>query len=96
MRVYKLLGQQYCSADPTSEWVTYRTGTDSIPGGYVAYTPAEGKVPNCYGMTAKDAVALLQSMGYKAKVVGYGKVYSQVPKGTTVAKRGSAVTLTLK
>ena len=96
MRVYKLLGQQYCSADPTSEWVTYRTGTDSIPGGYVAYTPAEGKVPNCYGMTAKDAVALLQSMGYKAKVVGYGKVYSQVPKGTTVAKRGSVVTLTLK
>ena len=96
MRVYKLLGQQYCSADPTSEWVTYRTGTDSIPGGYVAYTPTEGKVPNCYGMTAKDAVALLQSMGYKAKVVGYGKVYSQVPKGTTVAKRGSVVTLTLK
>ncbi len=96
MRVYKLLGQRYCSSDPSSKWVCYRAANDSIPGSYVAYKPTEGKVPNCYGMTAKDAVALLQSMGYRAKVTGYGKVASQMPRGGTAAKRGSKVEIILK
>lgn len=96
VRVYKLLKQHYRSADPQSEWVSYKAATDSLPGGYVAYQPTEGKVPNCYGMSAKDAVALLQSMGYRVKVKGYGKVFSQLPKGSTVAKRGTVVTLNLK
>lgn len=96
MRVYKLLKQRYSSADPTSEWVSYRAADDSVAGGYVAYKPAEGKVPNCYGMSAKDAVALLQEQGYRARVKGYGKVVSQQPKGGTVEKRGKVVEVRLK
>ena len=93
---YALLGQQYRSSDPTSRWVYYRSATDSVPGSYVPYEPAEGKVPNCYGMSAKDAVALLRSMGYRARVAGYGKVVSQQPKSGTPAKAGVTVVLNLK
>ena len=96
MRVYKLLKQQYSSADPSSKWVSYRSASDSIPGSYVAYKPIRGKVPNCYGMTAKDAVALLREQGYRAKVVGYGKVASQMPKAGTLSKSGTVVTVTMK
>lgn len=95
-RVYKLLGQPYSTADPDSKWVYYRAAADSIPGGYKAYRPAEGKVPNCYGMSAKDAVNLLQSMGYRVRVNGYGKVNSQLPAAGTVAKKRSMVTLNMK
>lgn len=95
-RAYKLLGQAYSTADPDSKWVYYRAASDSIPGGYKAFRPDKGKVPNCYGMSAKDAVNLLQSMGYRVRVSGYGKVVSQLPKYGTVAKRGTTVMVTLK
>lgn len=95
-RVYKLIGQTYRTSDPSSEWVYYRTATDSVPGSYVPYSPAEGKVPNCYGMSAKDAVALLKEQGFKARVAGYGKVTSQLPKAGTVARQGTTVKVTLK
>ena len=84
--MYKLLGQPYSTADPDSKWVYYRAAADSIPGGYKAYRPAEGK----------DAVNLLQSMGYRVRVNGYGKVTSQLPAAGTAAKKRSMVTLNMK
>ncbi len=96
MRAYQLLGQTYRSAAPGSKWVNYREGNDTLAGSYVAYTPTAGRVPNCYGMSAKDAVALLREMGYRAKVVGYGKVVSQQPKAGTTMKRGTKVVLELR
>ena len=47
-------------------------------------------------MTAKDAVELLQSMGYRTRVGGYGKVVSQQPRAGSAAKQGATVVLTLK
>jgi cell division protein FtsI (penicillin-binding protein 3) len=47
-------------------------------------------------MSAKDAIALLHSMGFKARVSGYGKVASQQPKGGSAAKSGATVVLNLK
>ena len=47
-------------------------------------------------MTAKDAVELLHSVGYRVSVNGYGKVFSQLPKGGATAKKGSRVVLNLK
>ena len=95
-RAYSLLRQQYHSSDPDSRWVFYRAETDSVPGSYVPYKPMAGKVPNCYGMSAKDAVALLREQGYRARVVSYGKVASQQPKGGTAAKRGTMVVVNMK
>jgi cell division protein FtsI (penicillin-binding protein 3) len=47
-------------------------------------------------MTAKDAVGLLESMGYRARVNGYGKVVAQQPQHGSVVKKGSIVVLTMK
>lgn len=94
--VYGLIGQQYVTTDAGSEWVYYRAGDDTTAASYVPYAPANGKVPNCYGMSAKDAVRLLREMGYRARINGYGKVVSQLPKGGSAAKRGSIVVVNLK
>jgi cell division protein FtsI (penicillin-binding protein 3) len=45
------------------------------------------KVPNVYGMTAKDAIYLLESRGLIVKMKGYGRVVSQsILKGTDITK----------
>lgn len=95
-RLYKLLRQPFPSADTACRWVVFQEGTDSTEGRYSPYIPVEGLVPNCHGMTAKDAVELLDEMGYKAKVSGYGKVAQQQPKAGSSAKRGTTVVLTMK
>ena len=95
-RLYKTLRQPFPSSDSVSRWVVYRGGTDSTVGQYVPYLPVEGQVPDCHGMTAKDAVELLQSMGYRTRVGGYGKVVSQQPRAGSAAKQGATVVLTLK
>ena len=94
-RLYKTLRQPFPSSDSVSRWVVYREETDSTVGQYVPYVPAEGQVPNCQGMTAKDAVELLQTMGYKARVSGYGKVVGQQPRAGSAAKVGATVVLTM-
>ena len=94
--LYKLLRQPFPSADTACRWVTYRAGNDSVAGRYVPYIPAEGVVPNCQGMTAKDAVELLNTMGYRARVDGYGKVAAQQPAAGSKAKEGTKVVLTMR
>lgn len=43
-------------------------------------------VPNVIGMSAKDAVFLIQKTGMRVKLQGYGTVYSQsIPAGTKVS-----------
>lgn len=52
-------------------------------------------VPNVVGMTAKDAVFLIERAGMKVKLNGYGAVVSQsIPAGTKVSEK--TVVLTLK
>ena len=53
-------------------------------------------VPNLSGMTARDAVYLVESLGMTAHVFGYGKVVRQsMPSGTPVF-RGGVIELTLE
>ncbi|MBT5438324.1 MAG: transpeptidase family protein [Flavobacteriales bacterium] len=53
-------------------------------------------MPNVKGMTAKDAVFLLESLGYVVKIKGFGQVvYQSVKEGEDVEK-GRLVQLTLK
>jgi cell division protein FtsI (penicillin-binding protein 3) len=54
------------------------------------------KVPNVRGMTAKDAVYLLEDMGMVVEISGYGKViYQSIAEGTDLEK-GRLIKLTLK
>ena len=95
-RLYKILKQPFLSADSAARWVVFKEATDSTTAQYYPYEPAHGRIPNCYGMTAKDAVEMLNEMGYRAVVSGYGKVLSQQPKAGTNAPKGTRVELTLR
>lgn len=95
-RAYELLRQPYTTDSPDSRWVVYRTATDTLPGAFVGYDPASGKVPNCYGMSAKSAVALLKEQGYRVRVEGYGKVVRQQPQAGTLCKAGTTVVVQLR
>jgi len=96
MELYRRLEMPYLSADSSSRWVRFRPATDTSNALYVGYAPADGRVPNCAGMTAKDAVAILHEAGYKVRVNGYGKVRQQSPSAGTSIKRGSTVVVTLR
>tara|TARA_B100001109_G_scaffold249177_1_gene240809 strand:- start:419 stop:1021 length:603 start_codon:yes stop_codon:yes gene_type:complete len=53
-------------------------------------------VPNVQGMTAKDAIYLLEDMGMVVQISGYGKViYQSIAEGTALEK-GRLIKLTLK
>ncbi len=56
----------------------------------------KGKVPNVKGMTATDAVFLLESYGLSVKLKGYGKVLSQSLLPGTEIHKGQLVNLELK
>jgi len=70
----------------------------SIQDYAIAISPllhASGKTPDVLGMSAKDAVFLLESKGYKVSIYGKGKVVSQSVKvGSTILK-GSTIKLQL-
>lgn len=91
--IHKILGLPY-SVDSIqrSRLVTY-SGERSC---YVDYVPPAGVVPNCYGMTVRDAIALLRQAGLKVKFTGHGKVAGQTPKAGTRIEKGATVTLELK
>ena len=56
----------------------------------------EMKVPNVLGMTAKDAVYILEDMGMVVEISGYGKViYQSISEGADLEK-GRLIKLTLK
>lgn len=77
-------------------WVTYFDGDDSTEAGYRQLVATEGLVPDCTGMTVKDAIELLHSQGLKAKFSGYGKVTSQNPRPNAKCNKGNTVFLTLR
>ena len=93
---YRRLKVPFVSDDSTTSWVRYLAGDDSVPSRYCGYEPKEGQVPNCSGMTAKDAVAILHSLGYRVSVSGYGKVVSQSPKAGQELHRNGMVELVLR
>ena len=92
--VHRLLGMPFAVVDSTepTPWTFY----DNDAGGYVNYRVPAGVVPDCSGMTIRDAMHLLHSAGLKALFRGQGKVVSQSPKPRTPVKKGATVTLELK
>jgi len=53
-------------------------------------------VPNLHGMTAKDAVYLIESQGMVARVKGYGTVVKQSLPAGSPSFAGGIVTITLE
>lgn len=84
-----------------------RTGPTEAEGTWVRATEKEGKlefakanilpgkVPNVYGMSAKDAMVLLESLGMKVQLRGHGKVKSQSIEAGEAVSGHSAIVLQL-
>lgn len=91
-RIYKLLGIPFM-ADSTAcgEWVRY----DINRNRYTGYEQPTGVVPDCQGMTIRDALSMLRGMGLEVRYKGQGKVVSQTPKARTPYKKGTTVYLEL-
>ena len=52
----------------------------------------ETKIPNVVGMSAKDALYILENLGVTVKINGYGKVATQSePPGAIIYKNQSIV-----
>lgn len=96
-KIYDVLRLSYLSSDSTARWADFVPATDSTaaPARYVAYRTRQGVVPDCTGMTVKDAIHLLRSCGYGVRFKGVGKVVRQHPQGGTKAASGST-TVVLK
>lgn len=68
-------------------------------GGRVAlnqFTLVKGIIPNVAGMTAKDAVYLLESMGLVVRITGYGSVIKQSINAGKPVFKGGLIQLQLK
>lgn len=90
---HQLLGMPFYVNDSTAStgWILF----DRDAQGYKNYTPPTDVVPDCSGMTIRDAISLLRGMGLEVKFSGRGRVVSQSPKARTPIKRGATVTLKL-
>lgn len=97
-QAYGLIGQEFVSMDPISEWVIYNHNEDTTGSyeGYIKYDLPEGVVPDCKGMTAKEALALLKAVGLKGKISGCGRVANQKPAARTKVQPGNVVYLRLE
>ena len=93
-RVHALLGLPFSVGDSTAltEWTVY----DAEGERYRNYQLPTGVVPDCRGMTVRDAMRLCHRLGYKVRFSGMGKVVSQKPSARTAAKRGTVVELRIK
>ena len=77
-----------------NKWVSVEQTADNV---FVnAVEMEENKVPDVKGMNVTDAVYVLESMGWKVKFEGYGKVKSQSVKAGTELRKGSVINLVLK
>lgn len=54
-----------------------------------------GEVPDVFGMTARDAIFLLEKLGFKVKIEGKGLVTSQLPEPGTIQVETKEITLHL-
>lgn len=98
-RAYRKMGLDYSYISKVGRWSYYHSADDSISvrAGYEPYKVPAGQIPNCYGMTVRDALFLCRSVGVDVTFEGYGKVYAQEPKARTpLAKTEKKVHLKLK
>ena len=98
--VFKEIAQKiYTSTPVENEIVDEDVNPEVIKDEYAVYdkliTGDAKKVPNVNGMTAMDAISLLENFGLKVKVLGVGKVKKQSIKKGALIKKGATIILNL-
>jgi cell division protein FtsI (penicillin-binding protein 3) len=79
--------------NPETEWVVCLSAQDTINFGRRIIRPET--VPNLIGMTAKDALFILENLGLNCKIRGKGFVIKQSIKAGTKITKNDLVSLTL-
>lgn len=96
--VLKALKVKVNISDDRAEWVTANTN-DSISVQLQTRTTEEklkhGLVPDLTGMTAEDALYLLENNGMRVKIIGNGSVISQSIVAGTAFTKGTQIILQL-
>ena len=96
-RAYKRMGLRFENITKVGRWSYYRDADSTTAASYEPYKIPTGQIPNCYGMTIRDALHLCRTVGIDVTFEGYGKVYAQEPKARTpLAKTNNKVHLMLK
>lgn len=92
--IHQVLNIPMCVNDSTlpQHWSVYNNDSSR----YVSYQLPQGLIPDCSGMTIRDALKMLRSMGMQVRFSGKGKVVSQSPKARTSFVKGTTVYLELK
>lgn len=94
LKSFKLLGIDYVMTSPSGEWLVTTKNNTRVD--LAKRTIRKNAVPNVMGLSAKDAVYLIESIGLTAHIRGYGKVVNQsIPAGRPVF-RGGIIELTLE
>lgn len=93
--IQKILKEMNASAkiDVGSQFVIGIPSADSVH--FASRRIIEDRIPKLIGMTAKDAVYLLEDMGMKVKIIGSGYVRTQSIIAGTPATKGRTITLNL-
>ncbi len=93
LSAYKALKVPFNSTT-NEKWVSTQTGQTGIQ--IKPRSTEKDKVPDVRGMTARDAVYLIENTGMSARLEGFGTVIKQSIKPGTSAQNGVTVVLTLK
>ncbi|MCZ2356265.1 MAG: transpeptidase family protein [Bacteroidia bacterium] len=78
---------------PKTEFVVAKRDKESVH--FRPYSPSSRVLPNVHGMSAKDALSLLENFGCKVRLNGTGKVTNQYPQAGSPMKKGTTVWLQL-
>lgn len=92
-KVYRLLGIPYEQSEE-SDWVFTRAREPKVV--MEKRFAGTNTIPNVVGMTAKDAVYLIERSGMKAVIDGYGTVKTQSLRAGDPAVRGRQMKIVLK
>ena len=83
--IYTSLSYQTSTSNPEALWASGKMREDNV--GLYIRNYKEGVLPSLTGLTARDVVYFLESIGYHVSIEGAGKVISQsIPAGTRVQK----------
>jgi cell division protein FtsI (penicillin-binding protein 3) len=92
-KIYAALGIKTAKHSYAEQW-----SYTEAENGKVVFKPktfAKSTVPNVKGMTAEDALYLLENMGFATQVRGRGVVYRQSLKPGMPFKKGQSITIQL-
>lgn len=89
----KMTNMDYIDFDISCDWISVIDVNDKICFNSVKLD--DDLVPNLNNMNITDAVYLLESMGWKVKFDGYGKVKSQSVEANTELEKGKTIYLAL-